>query len=140
MNQDYILRMIEQLGAALIQMRRAILGGSAAAGEVEQTLRRAAGGAGMDLDLARATTTEGLIAMIAPTGEVDPMRCWILAELFLTEGLDRSHHGDPDGATAALKKSAALFRLLGPEAVIAGYPEAAERLAEIERLLEEPTT
>lgn len=134
--RDYILRMIEQLGAALIQMRRAILGGTATAGDVDHTLRRAASGAGMDLDLARATTSDGLTAMIAPTGEADPMRCWILAELFLTDGLDKSHKGDAEGAVAALTKSAALFRLLGPDALIAGYPEARERLAEIEILLE----
>ena len=40
--RDYILRMIEELGAALIALRKAIFGGTAPAGEVENTLRRAA--------------------------------------------------------------------------------------------------
>ena len=61
--RDYILRMIEELGAALIALRKAIFGGTAPAGEVENTLRRAASGAGMDIELARAVSVEALPAM-----------------------------------------------------------------------------
>ena len=44
--RDYILRMIEELGAVLIALRRAILGGVARTTHAEDTLRRAATGAG----------------------------------------------------------------------------------------------
>lgn len=92
--RDYILRMIEELGAALIALRKAIFGGRAAAGEVEDTLRRAAGSAGMHIELARAASVEALPAMVAPTGEVEPARCWVLAEALMTDGVFRLQNGD----------------------------------------------
>lgn len=135
--RDYILRLIEQLGATLIELRKAILGGSADAGSVEDQLRRAASGAGMDLDLARAASPGALPVMIAPTGEVDPLRCWVLAEMFLTDGLHRSEQGDDHAADQALAKAEVLFALLGSQAHLAGYPEADQRLEEIGRMRRE---
>ena len=92
--RDYILRMIEELGAALIALRKAIFGGKAPAGEVEDTLRRAASGAGMDIELARAASAEALPAMVAPTGEVEPARCWVLAEALMTDGVHQLQLGN----------------------------------------------
>ena len=135
--RDYILRLIEQIGAALIELRKAIFGGASRDQDVEDILRRSASGAGMDLDLARAAAAEALPAMIAPTGEVDPLRCWVLAELFLTDGAHQMTLGDTEAARVALSKAGTLFKLLGPDVHIADYPEAAVRLAEIEALLEE---
>lgn len=132
--RDYILRMIEQLGAALIELRKAIMGGAADTGTVEDRLRHASASAGMDLDLARAASPDALHVMIAPTGEVDPLRCWVLAEMFLTDGVHRLEQGDDEASERALEKAAVLFRLLGSQAHLAGYPEADERLEEIETL------
>ena len=39
-------------------------------------------------DLARAMTSETLLLMVAPGGEVDPGRCWLLAEMFYLEGVE----------------------------------------------------
>ena len=134
--RDYILRMIEELGAALIALRKAIFGGTATAGQVEDTLRRAASGAGMELDLARAVSVEALGAMVAPTGEVEPARCWVLAEALMTDGIHRLQLGDLERARSSLAKAAALFELVGPGgAYLTGFPEAGERIGEIEELL-----
>ncbi len=136
--RDYILRIIEELGAVLIALRNAILGGSARATEVEDTLRRAAGAAGMNLDLARAASIDALPAMMAPTGEVDPARCWLLAEVLMTDGMRLLHDGEVEAerARSSLAKAAALFRLVAPlGAYLTGFPEADERIKEIEEVL-----
>ncbi|MDE2754302.1 MAG: hypothetical protein OXI83_17145 [Gemmatimonadota bacterium] len=134
--RDYILRLIEELGAALIALRNAILGGGAPPGKVEATLRRAASEAGMELELARAVSAEALPAMVAPTGEVEPARCWVLAEALMTDGVNRLHEGEPELARSSLAKAAVLFRLVAPwGAYLTGFPEASERIAEIEGLL-----
>ena len=135
--RDYILRIIEQLGAALVQMRRAILGGTARAEDVESTLRRGASAAGMDLEIARLSPIESLPDMIAPTGEIEPHRCWVLAEMFLTDGIHQNASGRPESARVALAKAASLFKIVGSGAYVAGYPEADERIREIEGLLAE---
>ena len=136
--RDYILRMIEELGAALIALRKAIFGGTAPAGEVEDTLRRAASGAGMDIDLARAVSVEALPGMVAPTGEVEPARCWVLAEALMTDGVYQFQRGKHAPARSSLAKAAALFDLVGPGgAFLTGFPEARVRIAEIEGLLAE---
>lgn len=134
--RDYILRMIEELGAALIALRNAIIRGGAPAGEVEATLRRATSAAGMELELARAMSAEALPDMVAPTGEVEPARCWVLAEALMTDGVNGLHEGRTELARPSLAKAAALFRLLAPwGAYLTGFPEANERIAEIEELL-----
>ncbi|MCY4399641.1 MAG: hypothetical protein OXE96_09925 [Gemmatimonadetes bacterium] len=134
--RDYILRMIEELGAALIALRKAIFKGSVGEARVEATLRRAASGAGMDLDLARAASAESLPGMMAPTGEVEPMRCWLLAEVLMTDGINRLHAGEDDRARSSLARAAALFRMVGPwGAYLTGFPEASERIEEIEGIL-----
>ena len=134
--RDYILRMIEELGAALIALRNAILGGKAGGDEVEDTLRRAASGAGMDIELARALSADALRDMVAPTGEVEPARCWVLAEALMTDGVYRMQGGERERARSSLAKAAALFDLVGPGgAFLTGFPEARVRIAEIEGLL-----
>ena len=134
--RDYILRLIEELGAALIALRNAIIGGGAPAGKVEATLRRAASEAGMELELARAVSVDALPAMVAPTGEVEPARCWVLAEALMTDGVNRLHEGEPELARSSLAKAAVLFRLVAPwGAYLTGFPEASERIEEIEGLL-----
>jgi len=132
--QDYILRIIEQLGAALVQLRKAILGGAATESRVDDVLRRSAAGVGMDLDLVRVASPDSLLAMIAPTGEVDPTRCWLMGETLLTDALFRRSMGRTEEALDALARARVLFSLVGKDAFVAGYPEAHERLREIDDL------
>ena len=120
----------------LIALRKAILGGAAGREVVEATLRRAASGAGMELELARALSADALPAMVAPTGEVEPARCWVLAEALMTDGVNRLHLGESELARSSLAKAAVLFDLVAPwGAYLTGFPEARERIEEIEELL-----
>lgn len=135
--KDYIMRMIEQLGAALVALRRLIMAGTASREVVDRTLRESADSVGFNLDLARSATVDTVRLLVAPTGEIEPGRCWLIAEVLYLDGLDLELQSEAEAAANQFEKAAALYELLEPEGLfIAGLPEATERLAEIrERVL-----
>lgn len=131
--RDYILRMIEQLGAALVELRRRILGG-ARASAVRNDLERTAAQAGLDIDLLRGFDLETLRFFASPTGEVEPARCWLMAEILYLDGLEADLAGRD--AEDSLQKARALYDLVRPMGgMLVGMPEAAQRIAEIDRML-----
>lgn len=135
--KDYILRQIEILGAALIALRKKILGRTATGGEVEARLQEVSQQGGMALDLARAASPETLQMLVAPTGEIEPGSCWLLAETLYLDGLHASMLGDGARALDSLGKARVLFSLLMPMgAFLVGFPEAAERIREIDEMVE----
>lgn len=136
--RDYILRIIEQLGRALIQIRNLILGRQTDAAEIQAQLRSVAARAGLDLDLARAVGSEMLPMLIAPGGEPDPARCWLFAELLYLEALQARQEEWTEAAAADLRRAAEFYALLpstwrAPE----GLAMVQERIAEIRQLLHE---
>jgi hypothetical protein len=135
--RDYLLRQIEALGQLLIAIRKMILGGEADGAAVESRLREAAGKGGMDLELARAATPETLRMLIAPTGEIEPGRCWLLAETLYLDGIRARLGGDAQQEVDSLGKARMLFSLLAPMgAFLVGFPEAEERIREIDSMME----
>ncbi len=133
--KDYILRQIETLGAGLIAIRKMILGGKASADEVEGRLQAVSQSGGMALDLARAASPETLHMLIAPTGEIEPGSCWLLAESLYLDGLHAHQLGDGERALDSWAKAKMLFSLLQPMgAFLVGFPEAKERIQEIDAL------
>lgn len=135
--RDYILRMIEQLGAALAELRRRILGG-ARASAVRDDLARTADQAGLDIDLLRNFDLATLDFFARPTGEVEPARCWLMAELLYLDGLEADLAGRDAGGS--LLKARALYELIRPMGgMLVGLPEADERIAEIDRILARPS-
>ena len=136
--KDYLLRQIEMLSELLIAIKKMILGGEAGGAAVESRLKEVAEKSGMDLELARAAAPDTLRLLIAPTGEVEPGRCWILAESLYLDGIRARLTEDPERASDSLGKARMLFSLLAPMgAFLVGYPEAAERIREIDGLLSE---
>jgi hypothetical protein len=134
--RDYIMRLIEQVGHMLVALRHRILGGEVTGPETRDELRAAARAGGLDFDLARAMTSESLLLMVAPAGEVDPGRCWLLAEMFYLEGLEAELGGRIPEARDSLERAGFLFGMLQPIAGnVTGLPEAKPRLEEIERRL-----
>jgi len=134
--RDYILRQIEMLGAVLIALRKKILGQELESSEVESRLSETSAKGGMALDLARATSPDTLRMLIAPTGEIEPGRCWIMAETLYLDGLQGQLEGDEARAMDSLAKAHMLFSLLKPMgAFLVGFPEASERIEEIDDLL-----
>ena len=133
--RDYILRMIEQMGEILIALRNTIVGGTASARIIEEKLEAAASQSGLDLGLARAASPETIQMMVAPMGEVEPGRCWLVAEILYLDGLHAQLDGRSDEADASFRKSLPLYVMLEPRGLFLGIPEAPERIREIEERL-----
>jgi len=135
--RDYILRVIEQLGAALAALRRRILGRREDSTTLHDALTQLTGQAGFDLELLRALSADTLHMLVSPTGEVEPARCWLMAEILYTDGLQALVEERSGDAAASLGKARLLFGLVEPGGgMLVGLPEAAERAREIEVLLE----
>jgi len=133
--RDFILRQIEMLGEILIALRKKILGGELESAEVDARLAEVSEKGGMALELARAAAPETLRMLIAPTGDIEPGRCWLLAETLYLDGLQARRQGDESRAADSLGKARMLFSLLKPMgAFLVGFPEARARIEEIDTL------
>jgi hypothetical protein len=133
---DYILRMIERLGQMLIRLRKLIAGG-ADAENVGDELRNIARVGAVDIDIARLASRDTLLMFVAPEGEVEPTRCWLLAELLYLDGLQARAEGRDGDARSSFEKAVSLFELVEPGGVhLLGWPEASERIAQIHTLVD----
>ena len=133
--RDYILRIIEQLGSVLAELRRRILGRQANPAAIERDLAGLAGESGMDLELLRRFSPDTLRMFVAPSGEVEPARCWITAELLYLDGLLARAESREEDALASLTKARLLFTLIEPGGgMLLGFPEAASRIEEIDAI------
>ncbi len=71
--------------------------------------------------------------LIAPTGEIEPGACWLLAESLYLDGLYAGQVGNVDRGLDSLAKARMLFSLLKPMgAFLVGFPEAEARIQEID--------
>lgn len=132
--RDYILRLIEQVGRMLIALRRQILQKPGDTGGVTQSLHHAAGQLGLDLDFARHATADTLALLAAP--QTDPARCWAIAELLFVDALAAEAEGRVAEAADGFRKARFFFAMVEPGGVmLLGWPEAAERIAEIDERL-----
>jgi hypothetical protein len=135
---DYIIRMIEAVGRILAILVGRILGRSAQPGEVEQKLREAGSIVGVNLDIARAATPEMLEMMVSPSGEIDTSKCFVAAEMLYTDGLDAALDERYDQARNSWHRAVRLYHLIEPRgSFLVGWPEASERITDIERRLSE---
>jgi signal transduction histidine kinase len=132
---DYILRMIEQMGQMLVQLRNAILGRGATAEVIADRLAAAASEGGFDLSLARAASPETIQMLVAPAGDLEPGRGWLVAEILYLDGLQAQLEDRLEDAEASFRKSLPLYTLLEPKGLFLGLPEAAARISEIEARL-----
>jgi hypothetical protein len=129
--------MIEQMGELLIALRNRVLGRSVTRQELSDGFARVASQTGIDLGLARSATPETLQLLVAPTGEVEPGRCWLVAEMLAVDGLQWEAEHRPDEARASYERARALFSLLEPGgAFLVGLPEASDRVGELTARLE----
>jgi hypothetical protein len=128
--RDYILRMIEQMGAVLARLRQQLLGGAPVAEEARQEADRA----GVDLDLARVLDAESLVELLSPEGQPDITRVWFIAELLYLDGLQSEQAGRLDEAVGYFRKALRLYLTLDPR-ILGGLPEAGERVTDLESRL-----
>ncbi len=135
--RDYVLRLIERFGRALIALRDRILRREVTTEELRAQLREVAQGAGLDLDLARSLDPGMLLMWLAPTGEIDPPRFWLLAELLYLEGAHARESAADDLGRADMERALAVFAKLPPE--WQPFPDmatAGERASELRAVLE----
>lgn len=134
--RDYILRLIEQMGAALIALRQRILGRQEDSAKIYDELMGLAGRSGFDLDILRGFSADTLHMLVSPTGEVEPARCWMMAELLYLDGLQAEVEERTDDAATSLSKARVLYSLIEPGGgLLVGLPEAGERLDDVDARL-----
>jgi hypothetical protein len=134
--RDYILRLIEQMGAIIAALRDRILGRKADYASLQEELSSLSSRAGFDLALLRGFDGETLRMLVAPTGEVEPARCWMMAEILYLDGLEADVDGRRDDARASFDKARVLYTLIEPAGgMLVGMVEAGVRIEEIDRRL-----
>src|SRR5687767_3706453 len=128
---DYIVRLIERFGAALIGLRSRILGGRRDEAVVRGEISEIAQAAGLDLAVARTLDPQLLLSWLAPSGEPDPAKLWLMAELLYLEGL-HARTLAAEGWRGDLSRALSLFVRLEPDWRPGdAFTPAAERAAEI---------
>lgn len=132
MQRDWILRVIEQMGVVLAQLRRMILQGAPLDGAATERLDHAMNQVGLSPEMARTASADTLLMMVAPTGEIDWTRTWVLAESLYVLGLDAELTEDHDLAESYFGKALILYRLVEPGSVFTGMEEAGQRIADLE--------
>ncbi len=133
--RDYILRMIEQAGVVLKALLERLRGGDATREYTLLELKRAAHLGNLDLDLLRILDASAVRMMVTQVGQADPSRIWLAAETLYLDGLS-AFEDSPREGEASLAKALMLFRMVEPTVKLpGGFPEAFERIREIERLL-----
>lgn len=137
LRRDYILRLIERFGRALIALRDRILKREISSEIVRAEIEDIARDAGADLDVARQLDPAMLVMWLAPTGEIDEGKFWLLAELLFLTALDSRESGTGDRGRADFNRALALLRRLPPDWRPAeGLPTPNERMVEIDRMME----
>ena len=135
---DYVLRLIEQLARAFAALYARILRRELPAHIVLQEIGEAARQAGMDLEVARRLDPASLLMWLAPTGEINEPKVWLMAELLFLSGLHAHTSGEVDAARGDLRRALALFsRLPASWKPTEDLASAGDRSAEVRRLLED---
>jgi len=135
--RDYILRLIKRLAEALIAIHNKILKRETEGGEVLVLIREIAADAGLDLTVARSLDPATLLMWLAPTGEIDEPRLYLMAELLYLEGLQARNTG---GLTwrADFERALAIYsRLPSGWQPSEGLATPHERSTELRRLFQE---
>ncbi|HSC28640.1 MAG TPA: hypothetical protein VLD67_15290 [Vicinamibacterales bacterium] len=136
--RDYVLRLIEQFGRVLVALRNRILRREADAADVRAEVHEMARQAGLDLDIARSLDPGMLLIWLAPTGDVDPPKFWLLAELLYLDALQARQGTAGSGGHTDLERALALFSRLPPDwRPFDEFASAGERAGEVRRLLDE---
>jgi hypothetical protein len=132
-HQSRFIQLAEQLGRlwAGIWSER-----SGAVESIRTEMDALAAQAGLELDLARRLAPESLALLVSPSGEPDPARGWLLAELLYLSGRLAEREGDAEGAADCDRRALDLYRLLDPERLpTADLPEVGTRITDLERRL-----
>jgi hypothetical protein len=108
-------------------------------GEVEELrteLAALAAQVGVDLDLAQRLTPDSLELLVAPEGATDPLRTWLVAELFYVSARLAERSGDAAAALESDRRALRMFERVEPERLPAGdFADPEARVLELSRRL-----
>jgi hypothetical protein len=136
--QDYVLGIIEQFARTLSGLLSRILGRQLQAADLRAELTAIASQAGLDLDVAQGLDEGMLLVWLAPLGELDPGRFWLMAELLFLDGLQARADGEGNRARGDFHRvQAILARLEDDWRPQPDLASVAERRADVERILAE---
>jgi hypothetical protein len=128
--------MIEEMGMVLARLREIIFARTGNRARIEGEIQQALQGIGFDFEVARLADASTLERMVAPTGEVEPARAWLIAEGFYLEGIEAQLDERKTDARLSFDKALRLYGLVAPDAILpTGFTEANERIQEIEQRL-----
>ncbi len=136
--QDYILRLIETMGRVLQEILRGLRSGELSPSEAAEKVRASARDVGLDLDVLTGVDLDTMVRLVSPGGEPEVGRCWIAAELLSAEAYRADLEDDPVTTADRAERALRLYALLDPSLVARGFPETAERVAELRALLAGP--
>ena len=128
---DYLLRMIAQMGRVLAHARRLLLQGKHA--EAGEELGRAAQQGGIDLRILIAIDEPSLRPLLTTGGEIDRPKCAFFAELLYLEWSRQLAMGRTEMAPRCADRALLLYRLAYDDIVI--DPETRTRAVELEEFL-----
>lgn len=132
---DYIIRLIERFGAVLRSLRDRILRREREDLSAHAEIAEIAQQAGLDLGVARTLPHDLMMMWLAPTGDADPAKLWLLAELLYLEALETRTSGG-EGWRPDLERASFLLARLEPAWRPGdGFASAEERLGEIAAML-----
>ena len=135
LRDDYVLRLIERLGATLIALRNRILRRARDEVSVRAEIHEIAREASLDVAVARSLEPESLLMWLAPTGQPDPAKLWLMAELLYLEGLDAKSSGGRVWQGDLTRALAILVTLPAEWRPGDAFTAAGERAEEIRELL-----
>ena len=138
MQQDWLLRMIQQLSVFVAGIRKMRQKGEYAAvhASIEDGIGRFAG---LNASLVHAISEDDLIQLLSTRSGVNLDRWWALAELLREEGLTLDAQGDSAGAERAFSKSLRLsLEVLAEADDIPGYLNVSELEGVIDRMIDRP--
>jgi hypothetical protein len=130
--EDYLLRMIAQMGRVLAAIRRMLLEGkNSAAGD---ELERAAQKGGIDLRFVLALDETSLEPLLRTGGEIDRAKCAFFAEVIYLEWRRQLAMGDMLQAERCARRALLLYALAYDGIVV--DDETRQRIAELEGHIE----
>jgi hypothetical protein len=131
--RDYILRLIEQFSRVLAVLLNKITGRQMSPAEVHAQVAEIAVQSGLQLDVARSLDPTMLLMWLAPRGEIDPGKFWLMAELLFLEGMQAHEEGLADRARADLQRARVILSRLEadwrPQPDLASVAERLEAIA-----------
>ena len=132
LREDYLLRMIAQMGRVLARIRQLLLEGKHA--EAGDELERAAHQGGIDRRLLIVLDEESLQRLLLTGGEIDRPKCAFFAELVYLDWRRHVAMGHGDMAARCARRALLLYALAYDGLIIGD--ETRQRVAELQRFEE----